>query len=110
MWHRSKHTPENRLGPRSTTPHWDRKRKGGFLNFVLKLSLTLGLPILAMWHWGQPAMRLQYRWTGQDHYPVYHWCRYGTIFNGTFETVPPYGLNNCPLFISVPFHPSQLID
>lgn len=94
----------------STTPKFDRAAKPGMGRWPLLLGVFAIAPIVTMWVFGQPALRLEYRWNGNANYPVFSWCRYGTVFNGTFETTPPYALDNCPLIVAAHFHPSQLID
>lgn len=90
----------------NTTPVLDRQGK---YSFAVTLAKTLVVPAVVfgslLW-FGQPALRIQYEWSGSRAHPIYHQCDYLTLLNGWRDVHPRYGY--CPLITSFPFELSHL--
>jgi len=93
--------------PKSTTPIADRKF--GLLPWgsLIRFGLIFGVPLALLFIYGQPALRIQYQWSGNRAHPIYHQCDYLTLFNGWRDVHPRFGY--CPLVTTFPFELSHLI-
>lgn len=93
---------QNRIPKRINTTHV-LNRQSKYL-FVVTLTKTLAVPTVvfgSLWWFGQPALRIQYEWSGSRSHPIYRQCDYLTLFNGWRDVRPRYGY--CPLITSFPF-------
>lgn len=105
LWHsffgRSKYSDPNERRSSSTTPIADGKYKYSLSSTLLKLGLMVTIPIGLLHFYGQPALRIQYEWSGSRTHPIHHQCDYLTLFDGWRDVRPRYGY--CPLITSFPF-------
>lgn len=93
----------------NTTPVLDRSAGQSFWASLAKVIAIPMIPLLLLMWFGSPALRMSYRWNGNEHAPVYSECLYLDLTSGWQEIIPPFGVNNCPLVGFFPFNISNFI-
>lgn len=86
---------------RSTTPVFDRAAKPSLVWGTVKFCAVPALAFGALLYFGEPALRVQYSYTGSYTSPTYHQCLYRTL-RRWHDVHPTWG--ECPLVIFVPVH------
>ena len=97
-----------RVNPRhsQTTPVFDRTTKSGFWSGLVKfLSLPVGIGA-ALLYFGEPALRVQYIYSGSLSSPTYHDCTYRSLLN--WHEVRPLD-GECPVVVFLPVKFTKLI-
>lgn len=78
------------------------KTRSIFLASLFKFALMVAIPVGLLVHFGQPALRIKYTYSGPYERPTqYHECDYITLFDGWREVRPRFG--HCPLVTTFPF-------
>ena len=92
----------------STTPNADYKLRMPYWLPLAKIGAVIGIPLILLALYGQPALRMQYTWNGNDYMPIYFKCEYLTLFDGFKRVDAKYG-TDCPLIGFVPLDLSELL-
>lgn len=94
--------------PASTTPIYDRSANRSLRTSVIKLGLLVCVPLLLMSLYGQPALRFEYTWHGNESARIHTRCVYLAL-DGWHVIRPPYGVNQCPLVDTLPIDLSSFL-
>ncbi|WP_127599596.1 amino acid transporter [Nitratireductor alexandrii] len=87
--------------PASTTPIYDRSANRSLRAGLFKLVLLVGVPLLLLSLYGQPALRFEYTWYGNENARTHTRCVYLAL-DGWHVIRPPYGFNQCPIIKLLP--------
>lgn len=91
-------------GRANTTPTFDQGAKPSFWLALVKTAAALLIPAgLAIWY-GQPALKIQYTYSGSYTSPTYHTCLYRSLLR--WHDIQPLD-GACPLVIYLPLNPKQ---
>lgn len=94
--------------PKSTTPNADYKLWMPLWMPVAKIGAVIGVPLILLSLYGQPALRMQYTWNGNERFQVYFKCDYLTLLDG-WKRIENDNGTYCPLIEFFPVDLSKLL-